>query len=49
MLRNVDGEHWIALDVNSTECKTDSNPLLRGLRGDPRYSALLAKMNLPPD
>jgi len=28
---------------------TDSNPLLRGLRGDPPYSALLAKMNLPPD
>jgi tetratricopeptide (TPR) repeat protein len=25
------------------------NPMLRGLRGDPRYAALLAKMNLPPD
>ncbi len=23
--------------------------MLRGLRGDPRYAALLAKMNLPPD
>jgi TolB-like protein/Tfp pilus assembly protein PilF len=25
------------------------SPLLRGLRGDPRYAAMLAKMNLPPD
>ena len=25
------------------------SPLLRGLRGDPRYAALLKKMNLPPD
>ena len=25
------------------------DPLLRKLRGDPRYAALLAKMNLPPD
>jgi TolB-like protein/Flp pilus assembly protein TadD len=25
------------------------SPLLRGLRGDPRYAALLAKMNLPPE
>ena len=25
------------------------SPMLRGLRGDPRYSALLAKMNLPPE
>jgi len=25
------------------------SPLVRGLRGDPRYAALLAKMNLPPD
>src|SRR5260370_1355029 len=25
------------------------SPLLRGLRGDPRYRAMLAKMNLPPD
>jgi serine/threonine-protein kinase len=25
------------------------DPLLRGLRGDPRYAALLAKMKLPPD
>ncbi len=24
-------------------------PMLRGLRSDPRYAALLAKMNLPPD
>jgi tetratricopeptide (TPR) repeat protein len=24
-------------------------PLLRGLRGDPRFAAMLAKMNLPPD
>src|SRR5262249_33908483 len=24
------------------------DPMLRGLRGDPRYAALLAKMNLPP-
>jgi hypothetical protein len=23
-------------------------PTLRGLRGDPRYAALLKKMNLPP-
>jgi hypothetical protein len=27
--------------------KTD--PLLRGLRGDPRYMALLKKLNLPLD
>jgi tetratricopeptide (TPR) repeat protein len=25
-----------------------SDPLLRGLRGDPRYAALLSRMNLPP-
>jgi hypothetical protein len=25
------------------------DPLLRGLRSDPRYAALLAKMKLPPD
>ena len=25
------------------------DPLLRGLRGDPRYAAVLRKMNLPPD
>jgi tetratricopeptide (TPR) repeat protein len=25
------------------------DPMLRGLRGDPRYAALLAKMKLPPD
>jgi hypothetical protein len=25
------------------------DPLLSGLRGDPRYTALLKKMNLPAD
>jgi len=25
------------------------DPMLRGLRGDPRYTALLKKMNLPVD
>jgi hypothetical protein len=25
------------------------DPFLRGLRRDPRYAALLAKMKLPPD
>ena len=26
-----------------------ADPLLRGLRGDPRYAALLARLKLPPD
>ena len=34
-------------DLGIMLLKTD--PLLRGLRGDPRYMALLKKLNLPVD
>ena len=33
-------------DGGLTQLKTD--PTLRRLRGDPRYAALLRKLNLPP-
>jgi TolB-like protein/tetratricopeptide (TPR) repeat protein len=34
-------------DSGMSDLKTDA--LLRGIRGDPRFKALLRKMNLPPD
>jgi serine/threonine-protein kinase len=30
-------------------CSVKCDPLLRGLHGDPRFAALLGKMNLPRD
>lgn len=35
--------------VLPNNCSLKCNPLLRNLRGDPRYAALLKKMNLPPE
>ena len=42
-----------AFDVNAgglaNNCSLKCNPLLRSLHGDPRFAALLKKMNLPLD